>query len=547
MSDVYPQLDDYRIGSQIGQGASATVFEATDAEMGRKVAIKVYDEAVMVGSERSLQRELKAMGRLTDHRNVVDVFRAGFTHDGRRFIAMALMEGGSLAKRIRGGPTAPNEVLSIGRKIGAALATAHKRGVVHCDIKPENILIDAYGEPHLGDFGIARVADSGLTITMSAALTPAYAAPEVLEGDDPSLQSDIYSFGATLAAVLNGTPATLRDTFGDARTVTLPDGTPPSMRELLYEMTDAEATNRPTAEQVLERLASIELESGSRITPALVGEPLPPIEPSADDTAYGSLGDEPTHHPLRRGPTQPPTTEQQNPTSPAPPGRLIWAALGGALVVGLIGIGGLIFSLAQRGTGEQPVVPEVEWVLNPFICSGEEARAPTAFLVHGFWPNESVRYTWDRGENSRDAAADGTVTFSWECTREQARTTDMTVVGNRSGRSVTFELEMVPPVGQGNLEVTWVRDKEIECSAEADAAPDNAEVAFHIDGFDPYETVIYVWDRGARDKQADEDGRATFVWECSLGDDRATEIVATGQSSRQIVAVEMIMVDKIPG
>ena len=150
-------------------------------------------------------REQRAMGKLCGHPNIVNIFQVGSTNSGRPYIVMQYHPRNSLKERINSaGPVGWEETLHIGVKMAGALETAHRLGTLHRDVKPANILLTEYGEPQLTDFGIARVAGGFETATGVVTCSPAFTAPEVLEGQTPAPASDVYSLGATLFCALTG-------------------------------------------------------------------------------------------------------------------------------------------------------------------------------------------------------------------------------------------------------------------------------------------------------------------------------------------------------
>jgi serine/threonine protein kinase len=199
----------YRVLDQAGQGGFAVVYRAYQERLDRVVALKVLSvDRVDQRTMRRFQRELQLTGRLTGHPNVVTVFDTGVTRSGKPYIAMDFFENGSLRDRIRKeGPLPVQDVLRAGVKLAGALAAVHEAGVLHGDIKPQNILISRYGELAVADFGVARVVDSAEISATSQAFTPLHAAPEVLTGQPHSASTDIYSLGSTLYHLLAGQPA----------------------------------------------------------------------------------------------------------------------------------------------------------------------------------------------------------------------------------------------------------------------------------------------------------------------------------------------------
>ena len=155
----------YRIEAEIGRGGQAVVYRATQLDLDRQVALKVFDEGYLNrgGALERFRREAIAAGRL-EHPRIVPVYDAGET-DGRAFMSMRLIPGDSLAERIaRNGPLPPAEALAVLSDIGEAIDFAHARGTVHRDVKTANILLDPEGASYLSDFGLVRLDDMpGLT------------------------------------------------------------------------------------------------------------------------------------------------------------------------------------------------------------------------------------------------------------------------------------------------------------------------------------------------------------------------------------------------
>lgn len=207
------QIAGYRDLHRIGHGGFSVVYRAHQVGLDRVVALKVLQvEFVDAQIKRRFLREVRLTGRLSGHPNVVTVLDSGLTGSGRPYIAMDLYERGSLRDRLlASGPLPLPEVLRVGVKIAGALDAAHREGIVHRDVKPQNILVSRYGEPALADFGTARLVAEIDASARTEALTPFHAAPEVLEGQPPTQASDVYSLGSTLYQLLAGRAAFQRD------------------------------------------------------------------------------------------------------------------------------------------------------------------------------------------------------------------------------------------------------------------------------------------------------------------------------------------------
>src|ERR1700736_5640502 len=191
--------------TEIGHGGFGVVYRCVQPMLDRTVAVKVLTSDLDPDNLDRFIREQRAMGRLSGHPHIVQIFEVGTTASGRPFIVMPYHAKDSLEALIRGhGPLDWRETLSIGVKLSGALHAAHSVGTLHRDVKPANILLTDYGEPQLTDFGIARIAGGFETATGVITGSPAFTALEVLEGATPTVASDIYSLGATLFCALTG-------------------------------------------------------------------------------------------------------------------------------------------------------------------------------------------------------------------------------------------------------------------------------------------------------------------------------------------------------
>jgi ATP/maltotriose-dependent transcriptional regulator MalT len=191
--------------AEIGHGGFGVVYRCAQPLLDRTVAVKVLTADLDQENLDRFLREQHAMGRLSGHPNIVTILQVGTTTTGRPFIVMPYHAKNSLEALIRGhGPLDWCETLRIGVKLSGALDAAHRANILHRDVKPGNILLTEYGEPELTDFGIARMAGGFQTATGVITGSPAFTAPEVLEGKTPTAASDVYSLGATLFCALTG-------------------------------------------------------------------------------------------------------------------------------------------------------------------------------------------------------------------------------------------------------------------------------------------------------------------------------------------------------
>jgi tRNA A-37 threonylcarbamoyl transferase component Bud32/tetratricopeptide (TPR) repeat protein len=197
----------YRILEQLGQGGMATVFKGYHAALDRYVAIKVLHPAFLQDPnfQARVQREARVVARL-DHPNIVPIYDFA-EHEGQPYLVMKFIEGPTLKARLGQAALGIEEGLRIVEAAGAALAYAHKRGVLHRDIKPSNILLAPDGSIYLADFGLARMAQAGeSTLSNDMMLgTPQYISPEQARGERKLDEgSDIYSFGVVLYEMVVG-------------------------------------------------------------------------------------------------------------------------------------------------------------------------------------------------------------------------------------------------------------------------------------------------------------------------------------------------------
>jgi serine/threonine protein kinase len=207
---------DYVLLGEIAEGGMGIVFHARQVSLNRKVAVKLIRAGHAAGESerRRFRTEAEAAARL-DHPHIVPIYEIG-EHAGQPFLAMKLIEGDSLAELLSAEPKSGAPALDARRaatllaKLARAVEHAHQRGILHRDIKPGNILLDAQGEPHLTDFGLAKFVErnTGQTVTHAILGTPDFMPPEQASGStrDLTAASDVYGLGAVLYALLTGQP-----------------------------------------------------------------------------------------------------------------------------------------------------------------------------------------------------------------------------------------------------------------------------------------------------------------------------------------------------
>ena len=210
MADPSRRLGRYLILSELGRGGMGAVYRGFDSVLQRLVAIKVLNQTGTTGSKRlqRFAREARTLARLR-HPGIVGVHEVG-EHRGAPYIVMDYVEGETLAGPVERRDLDPRQAAWIAREVALALDYAHREGIVHRDVKPHNVLLDAEGKPFLGDFGLARDLESREKLTQTGQLfgTPHYMSPEQATGKSLGVGplSDVYSLGGVLYACLTGSP-----------------------------------------------------------------------------------------------------------------------------------------------------------------------------------------------------------------------------------------------------------------------------------------------------------------------------------------------------
>jgi formylglycine-generating enzyme required for sulfatase activity len=209
-----PCIPGYEVLSVLGQGGMGVVYRARQHKLDRIVALKmIHRLSAVFPQDRTallerLRSEAEALARL-QHPDIVQIFELGEC-DGLPFLALEYVPGGSLAGKLAGTPQPADQAAALVQRLARAMHAAHQCGVLHRDLKPDNILLTADGSPKIGDFGLAKRLDgqTGLTATGAILGTPSYMAPEQAEARDREVgvTADVYALGAVLYELLTGRP-----------------------------------------------------------------------------------------------------------------------------------------------------------------------------------------------------------------------------------------------------------------------------------------------------------------------------------------------------
>ncbi|WP_033436788.1 serine/threonine-protein kinase [Saccharothrix sp. NRRL B-16314] len=261
--------DRYRFLDRIGSGAMGVVWRAQDERLGRIVAIKQLLLAPSLDEreqDEAIQRAMRE-GRIAaklHHPNAIAVYDV-VEENGAPCLVMEYLPSYSLADTMaEHAPLDPIEVAQIGMQAAAALAAAHAAGIVHRDVKPGNVLLADNGLVKITDFGISRASDD-VTVTKTGLIagTPAYLAPEIARGQDPSPASDVFSLGSTLYAAAEGEPpfGLSENTLGVLHSVAAGRINPPTLdhplTDVLLRLLSYEPADRPTMAQARDLLNAV--------------------------------------------------------------------------------------------------------------------------------------------------------------------------------------------------------------------------------------------------------------------------------------------------
>jgi eukaryotic-like serine/threonine-protein kinase len=317
----------YRLGARLGSGAMGIVWQAHDDRLHRTVAVKqlLLDPGLTAAQADEARRRSMREGRIAarlSHPNAVTVYDVA-EYEGQPWLIMEYLPSRSLATVIaEQGPLPPEEVARIGAHVAAALDAAHAAGIVHRDVKPANVLLGDDGTVKITDFGISRaVGDVTVTATGMLAGTPAYLAPEVAKGQEPTAASDVFSLGSTLYTAVEGhSPFGLgENTLALLYAVAAGKVDPPRqagpLTALLMRLLRADPVERPTMVEARDALAAVAAGRTAQVAANTeIMSPIPLVPTPPPGVERTRLDARPFAEPMPSGPVR-----HQPPPPPMPP------------------------------------------------------------------------------------------------------------------------------------------------------------------------------------------------------------------------------------
>ncbi len=433
MNDLVGQsIGPYQITSRIGEGGMAVVYKGFQQSLNRYVAIKVLRSELAQDEQfvERFRREALAVADLS-HPNILHVYDAGVVQ-GLYYIVMAYVDGGSLKDVIGQGPMDIDMSVSIAAQMADALEHAHKRGLVHRDVKPNNILMTRDGRPLLTDFGIAKALheSQGLTRTGTSIGTPEYMAPEQIQGQKVDGRTDLYALGIVLYEMLVGW-APFSSTTPVAALYKQVNEPPPPLRQANINVPDwlEAVTNKALAKRPQDRY-----QSGSELASALRQRRVP---------AQASTAPMPSSQPVPSPRPMKQPTEKKRRGGAAP---ILIAAI--VLVVVALAAIAIILLLGGGGTTAQatPRVVQVTKVITP--TAQEASGYPAPVLLEpaaGAALGNDARFEWQwNGPALGEGHAFGL--YVWSAAEEEAGAVPRKAVEPTAATAADVDLAALPTV-----------------------------------------------------------------------------------------------------
>ncbi len=442
------KLGKYQIVELIGHGGMATVYKAYQSDVDRYVAVKVLTPhpGHQAGFVDRFRQEARTIARL-QHPHILPLYDYG-DEDGILFLVTPYIDGGSLADKMRRGAIPPEETLKLLEQIASALDQAHRQGIIHRDIKPDNVLLNREGFALLADFGIAKLMEgSGMTTTGGLIGTPAYIAPEQAQNAAVDGRADIYSLGVVVYEMLAGQQPYRSETPVQVILKHLTEA-PPRLSSVKADLPAALDTvlERALAKEAADRYqtAGIFVDDFHR---ALKGEPLLPnvaTTKTRPDLSSVSLPVNPTvrlSSTNAPSDTQNPLTTTGNTTIITNAGPSPWILIGGFALIAALLVLVLLVLINQQNQGDNVQATAV-------IASNTETGGAATTV-----PRTAVAA-------ANVSAPDGTARFSTQA-----------ILGD----TIRIEMENLQPSGAENVYAVWMENTS---SGELLRLPDMTVDAF---------------------------------------------------------------------
>jgi hypothetical protein len=391
----------------VGRGGFGRVYRAVQASSGGAVAVKIAAGHLDATGRERFEREARALGALRGHPNICTVFDAGVDADERPYLVMEYAPSTLAQGLADDGAMAWQEAAALGVQLAGALHTAHARGLLHRDVKPENVLISQFGVPKLADFGLARFTDDTLSGTITTTIS--HAAPELLRGGPPTVATDVYALGSTLFAALTGHvafaltdqahPASLYRRIDEDPVPEMP-GVPDAIAQVVRNAMAKDPSRRPDSAAALgEALRDAQRREGAAVTPLPLAadepatRPAPPLPVTAESaTPHQGAGEDALTEAIVRGNREPVVLEESPGSPDDVPGRRVprWvpaAALVGAVLIAILAValtGGDGDPTTSGTTSTTTIVEESTTTLSP-----EAQLAADLPLIRQFWEDFS--------------------------------------------------------------------------------------------------------------------------------------------------------------
>jgi len=454
-------IGQFEILEEIGRGGMATVYRARQTNISRVVAIKVLPRALLHDPSfyERFTREVDVIARL-EHPHILPIYDFG-EFEGTPYIAMRYLGGGSMSQMVRRGLPPVNAVVKPFGQVAQALDYAHQQGIIHRDLKPANILLDENGNAYLSDFGIARVMNSNLTGSAIIG-TPAYMSPEQAHGLPLDGRSDIYSLGVVLFELLTGrepyeaeTPVALllkhiNEPMPSVR-MFRPEVSP-EVEEIVFVATAKNPNDRfPSAGDMAQALQEALPKTSTRTRVPVISADMPTlVQDTPPPITSPRMADQPTITPPPMNPpplTSPGYVPQVPPPSAQPQAaqkssqRTMPMIMGGAALIALLVIGGIVFAISS-----QPAPPVL---VTPTVDTAAVSALPTPAANSVSWERDLFSINVPEGWSEADLSGENFIAQAWHHDEDAYITLSIfdesAPAGDLSAQIEQYQSEHFPP------------------------------------------------------------------------------------------------------